>query len=78
MLCSLGTQHATETVTRYTPKSTKSRISNSPVLIEFQPKSHSEFVPRDTKESKRLDLVDSGEVWGGYDWYAPYNDRSLL
>jgi len=44
------------------PKSTKSRNSNSSVQIQIKSKSQFEFVPRDTEESKVLDLVDFGVV----------------
>jgi len=44
------------------PKSTKSRNSNSSVKIQIKPKSHCEFVPRDTEKSEFLDLVDVGGV----------------
>jgi len=45
-----------------TPKSTKSRNSNCSVKIQMKPNSEFEFVPRDSKESEFLDLVD----FGGY------------
>jgi len=51
---------STENVT--TPKSTKSRISNSSVQIQIKTKSQLEFVPRDTEKSEFLDLVDFGGV----------------
>jgi len=44
------------------PKSTISKNSNLSVQIQIKPKSHLEFVLRDTKESEFLDLVDFGEV----------------
>jgi len=48
-------------------KSTKSRNSDFTVQIQIKPKSQFEFVARDTGESEFLDLVDFGDVWGGYD-----------
>jgi len=45
-----------------TPKTTKSRNSNSSVQIQMKPKSQSEFVPRDIEESEFLDLVDFGDI----------------
>ena len=38
------------------------RNSNSSVQIQIQPNSQFEFVPRDTKKSEFLDLVDFGGV----------------
>jgi len=43
-------------------KPTKSRNSNSSVQIQIDPKSHFEFVPRDTKDSKFLHSLDFGSV----------------
>jgi len=43
-------------------KSTKSKNSNSSVQIQNKPRSHFELVPRDTEDSKFLDLVDFGCV----------------
>ena len=37
-------------------------MSNSSVQIWIKPKSQFEFIPRDTKESKFLDLVDFGDA----------------
>jgi len=44
------------------PKFTRSRNSNSVVRIQIKPKSQSEFLPRDTKNSEFLDLVDIWDV----------------
>ena len=44
------------------PKSAKSRISNFRVQTQLKPKSEFEFVPRNTKKSEYLDLVDFGGV----------------
>jgi len=44
------------------PKSTRSKHSNSSVQIPIQPKSQSEFLPRDTEKSEFLDLLDFGDV----------------
>jgi len=43
-------------------KSTKSRISNSPVQTLLKPKSQFECVPRDFEKSEILDSVDFGGV----------------
>ena len=45
-----------------TPKSTKSRHSDSSVKIQIKPTFDFEFVPRDTEKSEILDLVDVGGV----------------
>ena len=44
------------------PKSTRARSSNSSVQIQIKPKSHLEFVPRDSEEFEFFDLVDFGGV----------------
>ena len=44
------------------PKSTKAKSSNSSVQIQIKPKSHLEFVPRDSEEFEFFDLVDFGGV----------------
>jgi len=41
-----------------TPQSTTSRNLNSLVQIQINPKSHFEFVPRDTEKSEFLDSAD--------------------
>jgi len=43
------------------PKSTKSRNSNSLVRTQMKPNSQFDFVPRDTGESDFLNLVDYGD-----------------
>jgi len=55
-----GVRDSTENAT--TPKSTKSRNSNSLVQIQITLKSQFKFVPRDTKESEFVELVSLGDA----------------
>jgi len=50
----------TENATTQKSKIMKSNISNISEQIQIKPKSQFEFVPRDTKKSEFLDLVDVG------------------
>jgi len=60
-VCDSG--HMTDSTENTTPpKSTTSKNSNSPEQIQNKPKSHLEFVPRDTERSEVLKLVDCGSV----------------
>jgi len=56
------------------PKPTESRNPNSTVHIQIKPKSHFEFVPQDTEESKFLDLADfrgaAFSVENVIEWYS--------
>ena len=55
--------YMTDSTDNATPlKSDKSTNSNFTVQIQIQPKSPFEFVPRDTEQSKFLDLVGVGNV----------------
>ena len=62
MSCSTKLQgHMTVSTENATPpKSTKSRDSNASVQIQIKPQSRFEFVPRNSEESKFLNLVDFG------------------
>ena len=62
-MCHLRYTVSTEIATPH--KSIKSRNSNSSAHIQIKPKC--DFVLRETQKSERFDVVDRGDVWGGYD-----------